>query len=113
MAASALCVAWVGWGARLWVFVSGAFVAACAVSSFDIIPDFVPVLGFVDDLIILPLGIWLFTLMIPKPLWSEDRATAEAETQRPISLLGAAIVVAIWLALAVLIAFAVTNWQYY
>src|SRR3546814_5409987 len=82
-------------------------------SPIDLIPDFVPVLGFVDDLIILPLGIWLFTLMIPKPLWSEYRATAEAETQRPISLLGAAIVVAIWLALAVLIAFAVTNWQYY
>src|SRR3546814_13360552 len=75
--------------------------------------DFVPVLGFVDDLIILPLGIWLFTLMIPKPLWSEYRPTAEAETPRPISLLGAAIVVAIWLALAVLIAFAVTNWHYY
>ncbi|HEY9580757.1 MAG TPA: YkvA family protein [Rhizorhapis sp.] len=91
----------------------GALIAAYALSPIDLIPDFVPVLGFVDDLIILPLGIWLFTLMIPKPLWSEYRATAEAETQRPISLLGAAIVVAIWLALAVLIAFAVTNWQYY
>src|SRR3546814_20538235 len=91
----------------------GALIAAYAVSPIDLIPDFGPVVGFVDDLIILPLGIWLCTLMIPKPLWSEYRATAEAETQRPISLLGAAIVVAIWLALSVLIAFAVTNWQYY
>src|SRR3546814_20911565 len=55
----------------------GALIAAYALSPIDLLPDFVPVLGFVADLLILPLGIWLFMLMIPKPRWSEYRRTAE------------------------------------
>lgn len=91
----------------------GAFVAAYALSPIDLIPDFVPLLGYLDDLVILPVGIWLFVLMIPKPLWAEFRAKAEVETQRPVSMMGAVIIAAIWFALAVLIAFMVANWQYY
>jgi uncharacterized membrane protein YkvA (DUF1232 family) len=91
----------------------GALVAAYALSPIDLIPDFVPVLGLIDDAIILPLGIWLFTKMVPKPLWAEYKAKAEAETQRPVSIAGAAMVIAIWAAMAVLIIFMVMNWQYY
>src|SRR3546814_15696502 len=81
----------------------GALIAAYALSPIDLIPDFVPVLGFVDDLTILPLGIWLSTMMIPKPLWSDYTPTAAAETQRPIRLLGPPILAATWLVPAVLI----------
>ncbi|MBK5264386.1 MAG: DUF1232 domain-containing protein [Alphaproteobacteria bacterium] len=91
----------------------GALIAAYALSPIDLIPDFVPVLGLLDDAIILPVGIWLFTRMVPKPLWVEYKAKAEAETQRPVSIMGAVMVIAIWTAIAILIAFMVTNWQYY
>ena len=74
---------------------------------------FVPVLGLLDDLIILPVGIWLFTRMIPRPLWAEYRAMAEAETKRPVSYMGAALIAGIWLAAAALIALMVASWQYY
>lgn len=91
----------------------GALVAAYALSPIDLIPDFVPVLGLVDDVIILPIGIWLFTRMIPRPLWAEYRAMAEAETQRPVSYTGAALIAGIWIAAAVFIVFIVMSWQYY
>ena len=88
-------------------------VAAYALSPIDLIPDFVPVLGLLDDIIILPVGIWLFTRMIPRPLWAEYRAMAEAETKRPVSYMGAALIAGIWLAATALIALMVTSWQYY
>jgi len=91
----------------------GALVAAYALSPIDLIPDFVPVLGLLDDLIILPIGIWLFTRMIPRPLWAEYRAMAEAETRRPVSYMGAALIAGIWIAGAVLIALMVASWQFY
>ncbi|MBB4641139.1 YkvA family protein [Rhizorhapis suberifaciens] len=91
----------------------GALVAAYALSPIDLVPDFVPVLGLVDDLLILPIGIWLFTQLIPPRLWAEYKAVAEAETRRPVSRAGAVIIVAVWTALAILIFFIVANWQFY
>ena len=78
-----------------------AFVAAYAFSPIDLIPDFVPVLGYLDDLIIVPLGILLAVRLIPPPILAEHRATAELASQRPVSKLGAAAIVSIWLLLAV------------
>jgi uncharacterized membrane protein YkvA (DUF1232 family) len=77
-------------------------VAAYAFSPIDLIPDFVPVLGLLDDLVILPLGVAAVAALTPRPLWAELRAEAERRLDRPSSRLGAVIVVALWLsALAV------------
>ena len=80
------------------------FVAAYALSPIDLIPDFIPVLGYLDDLIILPLGIWIAVHLIPAEVMSEHRAAAEAQSQ-PISKAGAVAIVAIWIVLA-----AVASW---
>ncbi len=75
-----------------------ACVAAYALSPIDLIPDFVPVLGYVDDLIIVPLGIMLVVWMIPDGIMVEHRAAAARAEGRPVSRAGAAAVVAIWIA---------------
>ena len=73
------------------------FVAGYALSPIDLIPDFVPVLGYLDDLIIVPLGIWLVVRMIPRDVLAELRVTAEAATKRPLSKVAAGVIVAIWI----------------
>jgi uncharacterized membrane protein YkvA (DUF1232 family) len=75
-------------------------VAAYALSPIDLIPDVIPVLGYLDDLLIVPLGILLVTRMLPADLLAECRAAAEAAGRRPRSLMGAAAIVALWLAAA-------------
>lgn len=85
--------------------VAGA-VAAYALSPIDLIPDFIPVLGLVDDLLIVPAGIWLALRLVPPPLLAECRAEAARRALRPTSRLAAAVIVALWLALAFLAALA-------
>ncbi|WP_408611834.1 YkvA family protein [Falsiroseomonas oryzae] len=75
-------------------------VAAYALSPIDLIPDFIPVLGYLDDLILVPLGILAVRRLIPPAVLAECRAAAEAAGQRPRSLAGAWAVVALWLAAA-------------
>ncbi len=79
----------------------GVFVVAYALSPIDLIPDFIPVLGYLDDVILLPLLIWLAIRMLPQSVLDESRQQAErwmAEAAaRPRSLAGAAMVVAIWI----------------
>jgi uncharacterized membrane protein YkvA (DUF1232 family) len=82
-----------------------ALVAAYALSPIDLIPDFIPVLGYLDDLVILPLGILLAVRLIPDALMAEFRARAEALVDRPASPMAAAVIVALWLA-----ALGVTAW---
>lgn len=79
-------------------------VAAYALSPIDLIPDVIPVLGYLDDLLIVPLGILLVTRMLPPDLLAECRAAAEAAGRRPRSLMGAAAIVALWLAAVALLA---------
>jgi uncharacterized membrane protein YkvA (DUF1232 family) len=74
-------------------------VAAYALSPIDLIPDFIPVLGYLDDLLLVPAGIWLAVRLIPAGLLEEFRAAAVAR-ERPHSLAGAAAIAAVWLALA-------------
>ncbi len=81
--------------------VAGA-VAAYALSPVDLIPDFVPVLGYLDDLIIVPLGILIAIRLIPAPLMSEFRDMATERTQRPVSRSGLVAIVIIWLLAAAL-----------
>jgi uncharacterized membrane protein YkvA (DUF1232 family) len=82
----------VPWYAKL---LAGA-VAAYALSPIDLIPDFVPILGYVDDLIIVPAGIVLAARLIPDALMAEFRAAAAKRDREGVSLVGAAVVVAIW-----------------
>jgi uncharacterized membrane protein YkvA (DUF1232 family) len=71
-------------------------VAGYALSPVDLIPDFIPVLGYVDDLIIVPLGIWLVLSLIPEDVMAECRAIADKAATRPQSGLAAMMIVAIW-----------------
>lgn len=74
-------------------------IAAYALSPVDLIPDFIPVLGYLDDLIIVPLGIALAVRFIPPPIMQDLRNRANA-VARPRSIAGICMVIAIWLALA-------------
>lgn len=76
-----------------------ALVAAYALSPIDLIPDFIPVLGYLDDLVIVPLGILLAVRLVPPALMAEFRQRAAAMTARPTSRLAAAVIVVTWLAL--------------
>jgi uncharacterized membrane protein YkvA (DUF1232 family) len=82
----------------------GACVVAYALSPIDLIPDFVPVLGYVDDLVLVPLGLMLVVRLIPVDVLAEHRAAARAIAERPASLAGAFAVIAIWTAAALLLA---------
>jgi len=79
-----------------------ALVAAYAFSPIDIIPDFIPVLGYLDDLILLPLGIVIVIRLIPEDVMADLRRQAEEKIlTRPRSAVGAVIVILLWLAAAV------------
>lgn len=75
-------------------------IAAYALSPIDLIPDFVPVLGYLDDIVIVPLGIMLAIRLIPMTLLEEFRSRAAEMIERPISRAGLAIIIAIWIAAA-------------
>lgn len=77
-------------------------VAGYALSPIDLIPDFLPVLGYLDDVIIVPFGILLAVKMIPPDVMAEHRAAADHMIERPTSRTAAAFVVAIWIAAVVL-----------
>ncbi len=89
----------------------GLLVTAYALSPIDLIPDFIPVLGLLDDAVLIPLGIWLFVKMLPAGVMDEHRAAAAAAAERPRSALGALIVVLVWLAAAAACA-AALAWNY-
>ena len=76
--------------------------AAYALSPIDLIPDFVPILGYLDDLIIVPAGIMLAVRLVPAHLMAEFRAEA-AKRERPASRTAAVVIVAIWLATLIVI----------
>lgn len=86
------------WHAKLWV----AGIVAYALSPIDLIPDFVPVLGYLDDLILLPLGLALAMRMIPPEVLAECRTQARETLAdgKPVSRGAAAVIVAVWVGLA-------------
>ena len=94
------------WFAR----VLGAAVVAYAFSPIDLIPDFIPVLGYLDDAIIVPIGIWLVIRLIPAEVMAEARSRADEQLRqpRPVSWVGGASVVVIWAVLA-----AATVWLFF
>lgn len=78
--------------------VLSALVAAYALSPIDLIPDFIPVLGYLDDLLIVPLGIMMAVRLIPDDLMAEFRSQATQMTERPTSRAAAAVIVILWAA---------------
>jgi uncharacterized membrane protein YkvA (DUF1232 family) len=86
----------------------GGLVVAYAASPIDLIPDFVPVLGLLDDLLIVPAGLWLTVRLIPHEILEEARARADAELQRPSSVVAGFFVVAVWVG-ALLLAIALVR----
>lgn len=82
-----------------------AAVVAYAFSPLDLIPDFVPVLGYLDDLVLVPLGIALVIRLVPGPVMAECRERAREAAERPTSWWSAVVIVAIWLLLALLVGF--------
>ena len=84
--------------------VVAAIVAAYALSPIDLIPDFIPILGYLDDLVLVPLGIILAVRLIPNELVAEFRCEASQRLERPRSAAGAAIVIVLWIAIAAILA---------
>ena len=81
------------WYARAFVFL----VAAYALSPIDLIPDFIPVLGYLDDAILLPLAILLAIRLVPGNVMADHRATATVATERPISRGVALAIILLWI----------------
>jgi uncharacterized membrane protein YkvA (DUF1232 family) len=88
------------WCARIFA----AIVVGYAFSPIDLIPDFIPVLGYLDDLVLVPFGIWLALKMIPPEVMAESRSRAQETLAdgKPVNRVAAVVIVAIWLALAAL-----------
>ena len=85
-----------GWGPRLLAFA----IAGYALSPIDLIPDFIPVLGLLDDAILIPFGIWLFIKITPPEVFARNLAIAKTSCNRPVSRIAAAVIIGIWLAAA-------------
>jgi uncharacterized membrane protein YkvA (DUF1232 family) len=90
----------VPWYAKL----AAGCVAAYALSPIDLIPDFIPVLGYLDDLIIVPLGIMAVVALVPPSIMAEHRAIAAAAAEKPRSMTAAIVIIAIWTGLCALFA---------
>ena len=82
------------------VKLAAAAIAAYALSPIDLIPDVIPVLGYLDELILLPIAIALVIRMIPDPLMAEFRAEAQRRSGRPVSRVAAAMIIGLWVAVA-------------
>jgi uncharacterized membrane protein YkvA (DUF1232 family) len=83
-------------------------VAGYALSPIDLIPDFIPVLGYLDDLVIVPLGILLVVKLIPPEVLADNRAAAARAAEQPVTRRAAMVVALIWAA-----AIALTGWMAY
>ena len=89
------------WYARL----LSALVVAYAFSPIDLIPDPIPVLGYLDDLVLIPLGVYLALRLIPPEVMAESRERAKAVMAegKPVNKLAAVVIVLIWIGVAVIV----------
>lgn len=84
--------------------VAGA-VVAYALSPIDLIPDFIPVLGQLDDLILVPLGLWIALRLVPQHVLAQARARARSGERLPMSRAAAVVIAGLWI-----VAIAGTVW---
>jgi uncharacterized membrane protein YkvA (DUF1232 family) len=100
----------VSWIARLWVLV----VVGYAFSPIDLIPDPIPVVGYLDDLILIPVGIWIALRLIPAEVLAECREQARTalesgNTAKPVNWIAAGVIVAIWIVVVIGIGWVVSG----
>jgi uncharacterized membrane protein YkvA (DUF1232 family) len=95
--------------------VVAACVAGYAFSPIDLIPDFIPLLGYLDDLLLLPLGVALALKLVPAQVLSEKREQARqlVDQNQPVSRLAAAVIVAVWLVVLALLLYWGIRIKYY
>ena len=89
-----------GWPLRVFALA----IAGYALSPVDLIPDFIPVIGMLDDAILIPFGIWLFCRLVPPEIYARNLKLAEAASSRPVSKGAASIVILIWIAALIVLA---------
>ncbi len=85
--------------------------AAYALSPIDLIPDFIPIIGYLDDLIIVPVGIAVSVALMPEDLMEEFRREAISIAERPVSKIAVIVIVMIWIVVAVALSWA--AWVYF
>ena len=96
------------WYAKALIF----FVVAHTLSPIDLIPDFIPILGYLDDLIITPGGIWLAVRLIPPEVLAEARITAATRNvDRRVGILGAVLIILVWILVAMGIIYLILSKQ--
>jgi len=92
-----------------------AALVAYAFSPIDLIPDFIPVLGYLDELILLPIGIWLVLKLVPQDVLAECRDQAarwlEEKNPRPRNYLAATLIVVFWLAALIFVSWLAWRWS--
>src|ERR1700692_919254 len=81
-------------------------VAGYALSPIDLIPDFIPVIGYLDDVIVVPVGIWLVLLLIPREVMAQYRAEANEAALLPRNWAAALVILAIWIVGAIMLVWA-------
>ena len=96
------------WYAKALIF----FVVAHTFSPIDLIPDFIPVLGYLDDLIVTPGGLWLAVRLIPPEVLEEARATAATHSvDRRVGMIGAAVILLIWILAIIWVASIILHYR--
>ncbi|HSL28520.1 MAG TPA: DUF1232 domain-containing protein [Anaerolineales bacterium] len=94
------------WYVRVLIF----FVVAHTFSPIDLIPDFIPILGYLDDLLITPAGIWLAVRLTPPEVMADARAKAALRgEEKSMAMIGAVLIVAVWVAVFVSISYLIFS----
>lgn len=81
-------------------------VAGYALSPIDLIPDFIPVIGLLDDAVLIPIGLWLLRRMVPDAIYARNMEIAQSASRRPVSKRAAGIILLVWLSAAA----AIVKW---
>jgi len=84
-------------------------IAAYALSPIDLIPDFIPILGYLDDLILVPVGVWLIIRWLPMDVLAESREQADKLVTRPSSRIAAGVILGIWMLCLAALAIFITQ----